>query len=72
LDNGIKVVLLEKSVDGQLKQIEERQWSMNMVNALEHANYLIVGGEEYETVEGRLNVDQERLELLLVPMRNQP
>lgn len=69
MDNGMKVILYEKMTDGSLRQIEERRWSMNMITALEHVNYLIVGRQEYETVEGRLNVDQETLELLLVPMK---
>lgn len=51
-------------------QIEERAWTMNMVAALEHVNYIVAGGREYETIEGRLNVDTGKLELLLVPMRN--
>ncbi|MBH5319975.1 hypothetical protein I6N90_19425 [Paenibacillus sp. GSMTC-2017] len=68
MDQGIKVVLMEKSANGELRQIEERIWTMNMVSALEHANYIVVGNREYETIEGRLNVDLGRLELLLVPI----
>ncbi|MCR2803507.1 hypothetical protein [Paenibacillus soyae] len=64
----MKVVLMEKSPSGGLIHIEEREWTMNMVAALEHVNYLVVGNREYETVEGRLNVDLGRLELLLVPI----
>lgn len=62
------VVLLEKTASGELKQIEERTWSKTMIAALEHVNYIVVGNREYETVEGRLNVDLGRLELLLVPI----
>ena len=40
---------------------------MNMIASLDHVNYIIVGNQEYETVEGRLNVDEGKLELLLVP-----
>lgn len=65
------VILFEKMPDGELQVIEERVWSMNMVAALEHVNYLVVGSREYETVEGRLNVDAGKLELLLVPMRHE-
>lgn len=65
------VILFEKKPDGELQMIEERIWSMNMVAALEHVNYLVVGGREFETVEGRLNVDEGKLELLLVPMRHE-
>ncbi|AIQ55355.1 hypothetical protein [Paenibacillus sp. FSL R7-0331] len=69
MDNGLSVVLFEKLPEGDLRVIEERMWSMNMITALEHVNYIVVGSREYETVEGRLNVDQGKLELLLVPMR---
>ncbi|KUP25876.1 hypothetical protein AWJ19_01350 [Paenibacillus sp. DMB5] len=67
----MSVILFEKLPEGDLRVIEERVWSMNMITALEHVNYLVVGGKEYETVEGRLNVDQGKLELLLVPMRTE-
>jgi len=67
----MSVILFEKMPDGELRIIEERNWSMNMVAALEHVNYLVVGGREFETVEGRLNVDEGKLELLLVPMRHE-
>jgi len=62
---------MEKMPDGTLRQIEERLWTMNMITSLEHVNYIIVGSQEYETVEGRLNVDLGKLELLLVPLRNE-
>ena len=71
LENGMSVVLFEKMPDGELRRIEERMWNMNMVAALEHVNYLVAGGREYETVEGRLNVDEGKLELLLVPLQNE-
>lgn len=71
METGLSVVLFEKKPDGELQTIEERVWSMNMVSALEHVNYLVVGGREFETVEGRLNVDKGKLELLLVPMRHE-
>lgn len=71
MDNGLKVILFEKLPEGNLQMIEERVWSMNMVSALEHVNYIVVGGREFETVEGRLNVDEGKLELLLVPMRTE-
>ncbi|WP_373286342.1 hypothetical protein [Paenibacillus physcomitrellae] len=66
----MSVVLFEKLPDGEVREMEERLWSTNMIAALEHVNYLIVGGSEYETVEGRLNVDEGKLELLLVPVRH--
>lgn len=71
MDNGMSVILFEKMPEGVLRVIEERTWSMNMITALEHVNYLVVGSKEYEAVEGRLNVDEGKLELLLVPMRNE-
>ncbi|MFD0960101.1 hypothetical protein [Paenibacillus chungangensis] len=70
MDQGLNVVLIEKLPGGEMKEIETRRWSMNMVSSLEHVNYLVVSDQEYETIEGRLNVDQERLELLLVKMKH--
>lgn len=64
----MNVKLYEKLPDGELRELEERVWSANMVAALEHVNYLVVGNREFETVEGRLNVDEGKLELLLVPI----
>nr|WP_236335158.1 hypothetical protein [Paenibacillus auburnensis] len=71
MDNGMGVILLEKMPEGDLRVIEERTWSMNMITALEHVNYIVVGNREFEAVEGRLNVDQGKLELLLIPMRTE-
>lgn len=71
MDNGMSVILFEKMPEGVLRVIEERTWSMNMIAALEHVNYIVVDSREYETVEGRLNVDEGKLELLLVPMRSE-
>ncbi|SFB61742.1 hypothetical protein SAMN05216312_11923 [Cohnella sp. OV330] len=65
------VVLLEKLSDGQLRKIDERPWTRDMMNALHHVNYLTVGAKEYETIEGRLNVEQGAVELLLVPVRKE-
>ncbi|MDQ6420022.1 hypothetical protein RB620_11305 [Paenibacillus sp. LHD-117] len=70
MEQGMNVVLMEKTSTGELRKIEERVWTMNMVAALEHVNYIVVGGREYETIEGRLNVDLGSLELLLVPMQS--
>ncbi|MDR9852361.1 MULTISPECIES: hypothetical protein [unclassified Paenibacillus] len=71
MGNDMNVILIEKMPSGELRQIEERSWSMNMVAALEHVNYIVVRGQEYETIEGRLNVDDGKLELLLVRIRNE-
>lgn len=70
MDLGMNVVLMEKSATGELRQIEEQIWTSNMIAALEHVNYIVVGGTEYETIEGRLNLDLGRLELLVVPMQS--
>nr|WP_018750174.1 hypothetical protein [Paenibacillus sanguinis] len=64
----MSVKLYEKLPGGELKELEERVWSGNMIAALEHVNYLVVDKREFETVEGRLNVDEGKLELLLVPI----
>ncbi|QNK59066.1 hypothetical protein [Paenibacillus sp. PAMC21692] len=69
MEQGLNVVLMEKLATGELRKIEERVWSKNMITALEHVNYIVVGDREYETIEGRLNVDLGSLELLLVPMQ---
>ncbi|MDR0269036.1 hypothetical protein [Paenibacillus sp.] len=69
MGNDMTVILTEKMPNGELREIEERYWSMNLIAALEHVNYLVVQGQEYETIEGRLNVDKGKLELLLVRIR---
>ncbi|MFD0712949.1 hypothetical protein [Paenibacillus sp. GCM10027626] len=66
MGDEVKVVLIEKQSGGELVPIDERLWSKGMFSALEHANYLTVDGREYEMVEGRLNVDNGKLELLVV------
>ncbi|WP_235680109.1 hypothetical protein [Paenibacillus albicereus] len=62
----MKVVLVQKLPGGSLRKIDERSWSADMLAALHHINYLTIGGEEFETVEGRLNVDEGVMELLLI------
>ncbi|MBP2001483.1 hypothetical protein J2Z69_002528 [Paenibacillus shirakamiensis] len=68
MSDTLQVVLIEKLADGEMREIEERAWSSQMIIALEHANYIIVGGREYQTLEGRLNIDTGKFELLLVVM----
>lgn len=70
MEQGMIVKMYEKSADGSLNEIDERLWSPAMIGALEHVNYLVIQDQEYETVEGRLNIDAQILELLLVPIRN--
>lgn len=65
------VVLLQKLPGGELRKIDERLWTRDMVNALHHVNYLTVDGAEYETIEGRLDVERGIVELLLVPVRKE-
>lgn len=67
----MNVKMFEKMPDGNIEQIDQRAWSPAMITALEHVNYIVVSGREFETVEGRLNVDEGILELLLVPVRNE-
>ena len=61
-----KVVILEKQKNGELVTIDEREWTMDMVALLNHANYLTVNDAEYEMLEGRLNVNRGAFELLVV------
>lgn len=70
MEQSIKVKMYEKSADGSLQEIDERLWSPAMIGVLEHVNYIVVQGREFETVEGRLNIDTQILELLLVPVRD--
>ena len=69
MDNEMTVALYEKQPDGGLLRIDERMWSRAMIASLEHVNYVTVNGREYETLEGRLNLDTGRLEILVVSMR---
>lgn len=60
------IILFEKLVDGQLLKISERPWDEQLIQALNVANFVLVGGKEYEMIEGRLNLDLNMFELLLV------
>lgn len=60
------IVLYEKLIEGQLLQIGERAWDDKLIQALNLANFILVGGKEYEMIEGRLNLDLQVFELLLV------
>jgi|GEM_PF-1604428 len=62
----MRIVLMEKQSDGQLVQIHERPWDAGFIQALDAANYVLLGGKEYEMIEGRLNLDTESFELLLL------
>jgi hypothetical protein len=60
------IQLYEKLETGELIKISERPWDDKFMKALEAANYLMVKGKEYEMVEGRLNLDLDVFELLLI------
>lgn len=63
---GTKVIIKEKRQSGDLVSIDEREWSEAALALLNHANYLLVNGKEYEMLEGRLNVNDQSLEILAV------
>ncbi|MCY9691952.1 hypothetical protein [Paenibacillus alginolyticus] len=60
------ITLFEKLADGQLQKISERPWDEKLIQALNVANFVLIGGKEYEMIEGRLNLDLNIFELLLV------
>ncbi|GGI44201.1 hypothetical protein GCM10008018_05920 [Paenibacillus marchantiophytorum] len=60
------ITLYEKLADGQLQKISDRPWDDKLVQALNAANFVLVGGKEYEMIEGRLNLDLDVFEILLV------
>jgi hypothetical protein len=66
--NG-NVVIIEKMENGDLVQIDERDWNTWMISMLEHSNYLLVADKEYEMVEGRLNVSTGKMELMVISIR---
>jgi hypothetical protein len=61
----MNIVLFEKLGDGTLFKINERSWDEQIISVLEVSNYLVIGGKEYEMIEGRLNLDLNQFELLL-------
>jgi hypothetical protein len=63
---SMNIALFEKLVDGQLQKISERPWDEQLIQALNVANFVLIGGKEYEMIEGRLNLDLNVFELLLV------
>jgi hypothetical protein len=66
--NG-NVVIIEKMENGDLVQIDEREWNTWMITMLEHANYLLVADKEYEMVEGRLNVSTGKMEIMVISIQ---
>jgi hypothetical protein len=61
----MNIILFDKLEDGTLRKINERPWDDKLIASLEAANYLVIGGQEYEMIEGRLNLDLDQFELLL-------
>jgi hypothetical protein len=66
--NG-NVIIIEKLENGEMAQIDERDWSTWMIAMLEHANYLLVQDKEYEMVEGRLNVNTGKMEIMVISIK---
>ncbi|MBD0382722.1 hypothetical protein [Paenibacillus sedimenti] len=62
----MNIVMLEKMADGQLRKINERPWDEKLILALDAANYVLIDRKEYEMIEGRLNLDDNVFELLLI------
>lgn len=68
---GTKIIITEKRESGELVAIDEREWSDAAIALLNHANYLLVNGKEYEMLEGRLNVNDQALEILAVAVKGE-
>jgi hypothetical protein len=66
----MKIVLFVKLEDGSVNHISERPWDDKIIACIDAANYLVIGGQEYEMIEGRLNLDLEQFELLLRPVED--
>lgn len=66
----MKVAILEKLESGELRLVDEREWEAAMVTSLDHSNYLLVQGKEFQMVEGRLNIDKARLEVLVIAVNS--
>ncbi|SDN22686.1 hypothetical protein SAMN04487897_102209 [Paenibacillus sp. yr247] len=67
----MNITLFEKLADGQLQKISERPWDEKLIQALNVANFVLIGGKEYEMIEGRLNLDLNVFELLLVTVSSE-
>jgi hypothetical protein len=68
----MKVIIMEKTESGELTAVDTRDWNDTMVAMLNHSNYLLVNGKEYEMVEGRLNVSEQVMEILVLAVKNEP
>ncbi|MEC0231127.1 hypothetical protein [Paenibacillus alba] len=67
----MNITLYEKMVDGELQKISDRLWDDKLISALNVANFLLVNGKEYEMIEGRLNLDLNVFEILLVTVHSE-
>ncbi|NQX67924.1 hypothetical protein HQN90_17525 [Paenibacillus alba] len=67
----MNITLYEKMVDGELQKISDRPWDEQLISALNVANFLLVNGKEYEMIEGRLNLDLNVFEILLVTVHSE-
>jgi hypothetical protein len=67
----MKVIITEKTEAGELLPIDVRDWDDQMIAMLNHSNYLLIGGKEYEMVEGRLNVNGPSMEVLVLAVKNE-
>ncbi|MCR8642499.1 hypothetical protein NV379_07460 [Paenibacillus sp. N1-5-1-14] len=63
---GTEVIVYEKLKSGELSCIDQRKWSSELLGLLNHTNYITINEQEYEMIEGRINVDKEVMELLVV------
>ncbi|MCC2684757.1 MAG: hypothetical protein K0R75_1656 [Paenibacillaceae bacterium] len=66
---AVKVILSEKFETGELKELDQREWSQDMLISLNNANYLLVNNKEYEMIEGRLNVTSGSMEVLVIAVK---
>lgn len=68
---GTKVVIVEKKENGELVVMDERDWTPEMIHLLDHVNYVLVDDKEYEMIEGRLNVNNASLEIMVIASNKQ-
>jgi hypothetical protein len=67
----MKVVIMEKTEAGELVALDARDWNDQMIALMNHANYLLINGKEYEMVEGRLNVNEPYMEVLVLAVKQE-
>lgn len=67
----MKVVIMEKTEAGELVALDAREWNDQMIALMNHSNYLLVNGKEYEMVEGRLNINEPYMEVLVLAVKQE-